>query len=110
MREILSKDAMKAAKAQTRKKLKTLTEVVLEMSRDPQYYTDGDLYEIWKPFEPHLDMPFEELPLDFETYVRRIVREIVSRTGGNSYSSSEEGAVEVAKEMLYELIQKFKDV
>ncbi|MCK4977271.1 MAG: hypothetical protein KAS36_10115 [Anaerolineales bacterium] len=110
MRKILSDDAMRAARAQTRKKLKTLTEVVLEMSREPQYYRDDDLHDIWKPFEPYLDMPFEDLPLDFETYVRRIVREIVNWTGGNSYSNSEEGAVEVAKEMLYELIQKFKDV
>jgi hypothetical protein len=110
MRKILSDDAMKAAKAQTKKKLKTLTEVVLEMSREPQYYTDNDLHEIWKPFEPYLDMPFDELPLDFDTYVRCIVRKIVNWTGGNTYSNDEEGAVEVAKEMLYELIQKFKDV
>jgi hypothetical protein len=110
MRKILSDDAMRAAKAQTRKKLKTLTEVVREMSKARQSYTDRELHEIWEPFESYLDMPFEELPLDFETYVRRIVREIVRWTGGNSYSSSEEGAVEVAKEMLYELIQKFKDV
>lgn len=72
--------------------------------------TDQEIHEIWRSFEPYLDMPFGELPLDFDTHVRCIVRKVVNWTGGNTYSNDEEGAVEVAKEMLYELIQRFKDV
>ncbi len=110
MRKILSDDAMRAAKKQTLDKFKTLREVIREISEQRQSFSDAEIREIWLPFEPYLQMEFEELPLDLETHARWIVRKIVNWTGGNTNSTSEETIIEVAEEMLFNLIQRFKDV
>ncbi len=109
MRKILSDDAMRAAKKQVMYKFKTLREVIQEISEQRQSFSDAEIREIWCPFEPYLQMEFEELPLDLETHTRWIVRKIVNWTGGNTNSASEETIIEVAEEMFFNLIQRFKD-
>ena len=107
MRSILGEEASKAAKKQTMEKLKTLREVIEEMSKEREYVTYQEALERWKPFRPYLEMSPDELPLDFETHVRCLVRRIVGITGGNTHSDSEEFAVDVAKEIIYYMIQEF---
>jgi hypothetical protein len=109
MRKVLGDKEMKALRAQTERKFKTLKEVIQEIAKERQYYTDSDIREIWEPFQPYLDMEFEDLPLDLETHARWIVRKIVRWTGGNTNSTDEENVIELMQEILFNTIERFKE-
>lgn len=70
--------------------------------------TDKELQEMWKPYKKDLKKEFKEVSwVSSDTIARHITRKVTCITGGNSYSESEELAVQKVKEILDEIFNQF---